>query len=102
MAYGLNQLATGAVIWALMPTCLHSLLYQQHHFPILLQYTGNSSYTAMQISTNYNSTNSKKVGGWQATTCTSNQVYICEKQQSAYACPVINEPPEPPAMPVCE
>jgi hypothetical protein len=66
------------------------------------QYTGGSSYTDMQVSTNYKTLAGKNTGIWQASYCTWSINFICERPQSAYACPVIEEPPEPPASPSCE
>ena len=65
------------------------------------QYKGNASYLTMQDNTYYNSTTGKSTNSWQAYPCTSSFITICEKPQSAYACPVINDPPEPPASPYC-
>jgi hypothetical protein len=75
----------------------------QTHFTLLCpQYNGNSSYLSMQVSGNYNSTTGKNTNSWMAYPCTSTFITICEKPLSAYACPVINDPPEPPASPYCK
>jgi hypothetical protein len=65
------------------------------------QYKGNASYLTMQDNDFYNSTTGKSTNSWQAYSCTSSLITICEKPQFLYPCLVFNDPPEPPASPYC-
>jgi hypothetical protein len=69
---------------------------------LCLQYVGNSSYVAMQTSTNYTSTTGKNVASWQAAACTTNYAVVCERPSYDYRCDTVELPPEPPASPYCE